>query len=72
MLLSDQMKRWRLLQILSMLDPIEIAAKELVHLYGDRAIERAKERVESLEHTDDLTELDRALMILSAIEKMGG
>ncbi len=47
---------------------IQRAAKELVERYGDNAMAAAQERVEALSTSQDQSEFNVALRVLSAVE----
>ncbi len=47
---------------------IQRAAKELVERYGDNAMAAAQERVEALSTSQDQSEVNVALRVLSAVE----
>ncbi len=47
---------------------IHRAAKELVEQYGDSALAVSKERVEALSTSQDQSEVNVALRVLSAVE----
>jgi len=47
---------------------IQRAAKELVERYGDNAIAAAHERAEALSASQDQSEVNVALRVLSAVE----
>ncbi len=47
---------------------IQRAAKELVERYGDNAMAAAHERVEALSTSQDQSEVNVALRVLSAVE----
>ena len=51
---------------------IERAAREIFDRYGDKAVARARERVEELEKARDHRALDVALRVLSMCERLVG
>ena len=53
-------------------DQISSAARELINLHGEGAVEVAAERVELLKRTGDTPDLDAALLVLGEVEKLTG
>ena len=51
-------------------DDIQRAAKELVERYGDSAVAIAQERVDALSTSQDQSEVNVALRVLSAVEAL--
>ncbi len=49
---------------------IQRAARELVERYGDSALAVAQERVEALSSSQDQSEVNVALRVLSAVEAL--